>query len=436
MSMAEGSSSPSPGPTPTFELTAKQQDVLRLLAGPERHNLVYGGSRSGKTFVLTNAVAKRGISAPGSRHLIARRQNVDVRQSVLMDTWPRMMRLAFPACAYDVNKTDQYVTLPNGAEVWFAGLDDADRVEKILGKEYATVYVNESSQVAYDTILTLRTRLAQKAVKSDGRPLKLKAYYDLNPTGRQHWTYQEFVLGKRPDNHLPVEPGSRAHAVMNPTDNPNLPAEYLAELASLPERQRQRFLEGKYLSEVPDTLWPIDRIEKLRVDEPLALKRLVIGVDPSGSDGSGGDSQGIIAAGLGHDDHAYVLDDLSCRLSPDGWANKVAAAAKHYGADRIVAEVNYGGAMVEHTLRTAAPHLPYKAVTASRGKHIRAEPVAALYEQGKVHHVGAFPELEEQMGMMTTAGYQGAGSPDRLDAAVWALTELMIADQGHRFVWG
>ena len=195
-------------------------------------------------------------------------------------------------------------------------------------------------------------------------------------------------------------------------------------------------MEGKYLSEVPDTLWPLERIEALRVEHPPKLTRIVIGVDPSGSDGTGGDSQGIVVVGLGEDGQGYVLDDLSCRKSPDGWATLIAAAAKHYGADRVVAEVNYGGAMVEHTLRAAAPHLPYKAVTASRGKHIRAEPVAALYEQGKVHHVGAFPELEEQMGMMTTAGYQGAGSPDRLDAAVWALTELMIGDQGHKFVWG
>ena len=94
----------------------------------------------------------------------------------------------------------------------------------------------------------------------------------------------------------------------------------------------------------------------------------------------------------------------------------------------LVAEVNYGGAMVESTIRTADRNVNYKQVTASRGKHVRAEPVAALYEQGKVHHVGAFPDLEEQMGMVTTAGYQGSGSPDRMDALVWTLTELMLGD--------
>jgi phage terminase large subunit-like protein len=420
------SPSTSLAPTPTFSLTPKQAEVRNILAGPERHNLVYGGSRSGKTFLLCYCIATRAISAPNSRHLIARRQNIDVRQSVMMDTWPTMMRLAYPGVEYEINKSDQVAMMDDGREVWFAGLDDKDRVEKILGKEYATWYVNESSQVAYETILTLRTRLAQRCTKVDGRPLKLKAYYDLNPTGRGHWSYQEFVLGQRPDNQMPVEPGSRAYATMNPADNPNLPAEYLAELAALPERQRQRFLEGKYLSEVPGALWPLERIDRYRTDNPPPLTRIVIGVDPSGSDGTGGDRQGIIVAGLGVDCRAYVLDDLSCRMSPNGWAAVIERAFRLHGADLIVAEQNYGGAMVESTLRTAGPHLPIKMVSASRGKHIRAEPVAALYEQGKVSHVGTYGPLEEQMGLMTTAGYQGGDSPDRLDALVWALTELML----------
>lgn len=417
---------------PSFDLTAKQVEVRNKLAGPERHALVYGGSRSGKTFLLSYCVATRAIAAPNSRHLIARLHNIDVRQSVLMDTWPTMMRLAYPGVKCETNKQDQFATLPNGAEVWFGGLDDKERVEKILGKEYATIYVNEASQVSYETILTLRTRLAQRAAKVDGRALKLKAYYDLNPTGRGHWTYQEFVLGKRPDNGRPVEPGSRIYAVMNPSENPNLPAEYLAELAALPERQRLRFLEGQFLSEVPGALWPLDRIERGRAEPPL-LTRIVIGVDPSGSDGVGGDRQGIVVVGLGIDGRGYVLEDLSCRLSPNGWADVVARAYHLHSADLIVAEQNYGGAMVESTLRTADANLPVKLVNASRGKHVRAEPVAALYEQGKVSHAGVFRDLEDQMGLMTTAGYQGSDSPDRLDALVWALTELMVAEGGHNF---
>jgi len=422
---------------PTFELTDKQAAVRDVLKGPERHNLIYGGSRSGKTFLLCYVLAVRGLSAPRSRQLIARLHNIDVRQSIMLDTWPKMMALAFPGVPYTVNKSDQFVMLPGGSEVWMGGLDDKDRVDKILGKEFAGIYVNEASQVAYESILTLRTRLAQSCSKSDGRPLKQKFYADLNPVGRGHWTYKEFVEGVRPENGLPITPGTRAYAVMNPADNPHLSAEYKEELDALPERQRKRFMLGEYLTEVPGALWPLDLIESLRVDKAEApdIKRIVVAVDPSGSDGAGGSMQGIVAVGLGSDGHGYVLRDASCRLSPEGWARRAVDLYHELDADLIVAEENFGGKMVQATIRTADPNVPYKSVTASRGKHIRAEPVSALYEQGKAHHLSdpdhpkQFAALEEQMGMMTTDGFQGTGSPDRVDALVWAFTELMVKKQ-------
>ena len=302
-------------------------------------------------------------------------------------------------------------------------------------------YVNESSQVAYETVLTLRTRLAQACFRRDGSRLPLKGLYDLNPTGRGHWTYREFVEQVRPENGMPIEAGSRAWVAMNPVDNPHLPPEYHAELDGLPDKQRQRFRDGKYLSEVPGALWSAsDRtaddgtvmpgIDTLRRNTHPPLKRVVIGVDPSGSDGTGGDCQGIVAVGLGEDGHGYVLADKSCRLSPEGWARVVATLARDLKADRIVAEKNFGGAMVESIIRSADTRLPIRMVTASRGKVARAEPVAALYERGHVHHVGHFPELEEQLTMTTTSGFQGGGSPDRLDALVWALSDLMLSGAG------
>jgi phage terminase large subunit-like protein len=383
-------------------------------------------------------MANRAIMAPNSRHLIARLHNIDVRQSVMLDTWPKMMGLAFPGLPYTVNKSDQFATLPGGSEVWFGGLDDKERVEKILGKEFATIYVNEASQVAYETVMTLRTRLAQSAMKLDGRDLPLKGYYDLNPVGRSHWTFKEFVELTNPVDGRSIDNATRAHVILNPADNPHLPTAYLEELDEMPDKHRQRFRDGKYLSEVPGSLWSLsDRaaddgrtipgIDGLRIrnDQLPPFSRVVIGVDPSGSDGVGGDSQGIIVVAQGVDGHAYVLADRTVRLSPEGWAATVAKAAAEFKADRIVAERNFGGAMVEAVLRASEVNMPIKLVTASRGKIVRAEPIAALYESGKVHHVGFFPDLEEQMTMTTTGGYQGSGSPDRMDALVWALTELM-----------
>lgn len=427
-------------PTRTFERTPRQVEQAELVYGPARHVLAVGGSRSTKTFGFCELIAERALMAPGSRHLIARLHNIDVRQSVMLDTWPKMMRLAFPDVPFDLKKADQYAVLGDGAEVWFGGLDDKDRIDKILGKEFATFLINEASQIPFETVLTIRTRLAQACFLDSGERLPLKGLYDLNPVGRGHWTHREFIEKVRPENGMPLaNPASRAHLFMNPIDNPHLPPEYMEELDSMPDKQRQRFRDGKYLSEVPGALWSLsDRtaddgrnmpgIETTRCADHPPLRRVVVGVDPSGSDGTGGDSQGIIGAGLGTDGHAYVLADGSCRLSPEGWALVTSKLAKRLGADRVVAEKNFGGDMVRAVLHGADNAMPVKMVNASRGKVVRAEPVAALYERGMVHHVGNFPDLEEQMTMTTTAGFQGSGSPDRMDALVWCLTELMLGD--------
>ncbi|MDF0491661.1 ATP-binding protein, partial [Sphingomonas sp. H39-1-10] len=190
-------------------------------------------------------------------------------------------------------------------------------------------------------------------------------------------------------------------------------------------------LDGELLEDTPGALWTRGMIEGARPDGPIpAMRRVVIGVDPSGSNGESGDLIGIIAAGLGYDGRGYILEDGSELLSPEGWARKVVEMYARHRADRVVAERNFGGDMVAAVLRGAAPNLPITMVTASRGKAVRAEPVSALYEQGKVSHAEPFPELEDQMQAMTPGGYTGPGrSPDRLDAAVWALTELMLGDE-------
>jgi hypothetical protein len=395
-----------------------------------------GGGRSGKTFGFCYCIATRALKAPESRHLVSRLHNIDVRQSVMMDTWPKMMRLAYPGLSYNTNKSDQFVLMPNAAEIWFGGLDEAARVDKILGKEYATIYVNEASQVPYQSVTTLRTRLAQNCTQVDGRRLPIKAYYDLNPVGKGHWTHKEFVECVRPENGLPLAPGSRRHVFLNPVDNPHLPPETLAEYDALPDRQRQRFYEGKYLSDVPGALWPYEIIDGHRGAVLPPLLRIVVAVDPSGSDGAGGDRQGIIVAAIGADGRGYVLEDGSVRLPPAGWAAEAVRLYRKWQADLIVAEANYGGAMVESTIRTADANVPVKLVHASRGKHVRAEPVSALYSQGKVSHVGTFADLEDQMGMFTTDGYQGGDSPDRVDALVWAFIELFdLSDVVHRFAF-
>ncbi len=187
-------------------------------------------------------------------------------------------------------------------------------------------------------------------------------------------------------------------------------------------------LEGEFLDDVPGALWSRDQIDKDRVASAPDLRRIVVAIDPAVSNNEGSDETGIICAGLGVDGDVYVLDDDSGRYDPSGWARKAVQRYRDRTADRIVAEVNNGGQMVEATIRSIDARVPFKKVHASRGKVIRAEPVSALYEQHKVHHVGIFPQLEDQLCAFTsdfnraTAGY----SPDRVDGLVWAITELAV----------
>lgn len=187
-------------------------------------------------------------------------------------------------------------------------------------------------------------------------------------------------------------------------------------------------LNAELLEDNPFALWQRQRIEELRVEAAPPLSRVVVAIDPQAGDGENSAETGIVVAGVGHDGHAYIVADRTVRGSPDAWARAAVLAFHSFDADRIVAEINQGGAMVEHTIRTVEPHIPYRGVTASRGKQIRAEPVAALYEQGKAHHVGAFPDLEDQLVNWVPGAEE---SPDRLDAMVWAVTDLMLVSHAR-----
>lgn len=196
-------------------------------------------------------------------------------------------------------------------------------------------------------------------------------------------------------------------------------------------------VNAEILDDVPGALWTMDIIDgpadaPRRVKEAPQLRRIVVAVDPSGTKGDGeGDDIGIVIAGLGMDGRGYVLGDWTCQLSPEGWGRRAIEAYHNFKADRVVGEKNFGGDMVRFVITTADRKVPYKDVSASRGKAVRAEPISALYEQGKVSHVGSFPELEDQMCAMTASGYVGEGSPDRADALVWALTELMLGGSSY-----
>jgi phage terminase large subunit-like protein len=198
-------------------------------------------------------------------------------------------------------------------------------------------------------------------------------------------------------------------------------------------------IDGELLEDVPGALWtramveaarfPLDPHKGIKEQVP-ALKRIVVAVDPAVTSGDDADDTGIMVGGLGVDGNGYLLADNTCHESPDAWARRAVKNYRDHGADRIVAEVNNGGDLVESMIRTVDPRVPYKSVHASRGKRVRAEPISGLYEQKRIKHIGSFPELEDQMCNFVPDVTEK--SPDRVDALVWLFTELMITEDPPR----
>ena len=410
-----------------FILTDKQKEVRAVFSTAAKYLLVYGGSRSGKTFFCIYAIITRMLKAPGSRHVVFRQDGVDAKQSIGNETVPAVLSLAFPGLHLRWREKDGYFEAPNGSQLWLAGLKDRERLDKVLGREFVTIYLNEASQITLEAFITVLTRLAQSVYDLNGNRLALKCYVDLNPTVAAHWTYQIWVLGVHPDGGFKIpDPESYAHITVNPVDNSeNLPEDYLRSLANMPERHRRRFFDGQFTADDDNALW---RRNYIKFEDAPDMKRVVVSVDPAVSSNVGSDETGIVVAGLGVDGRGYILSDDSGKYRPEEWARRAVSLYDTFDADCIVAEVNQGGDMVENTIRAVSKNrnIPYRAVTATKAKQTRAEPIAALYEQGKVRHTQPFPELEDQMCAFTigfdrkSSGY----SPDRVDALVWGLTEL------------
>ncbi|AOX17723.1 phage terminase large subunit [Kozakia baliensis] len=416
-----------------FALTKAQQSANRVLGGQARHIFLRGGSRSGKTFVLLRALVVRALKEPGSRHGVFRYRLTALKATILRDTFPKVMRLCFPNVFYRLERQESIVSFTNGSSIFFGGLDDAQRTEKILGLEFATIYLNEASQISYGARNMLLTRLAQRC------GLVTKEYIDANPPMMDHWLYALFEAGIEPKSGEEISDRSLyATLILNPESNRNnLSLDYLSQLEALPERERRRFLLGEFQTVVEGALWRLESFRRAAVvtheTRPAVaagMRRIIVAVDPSGASGPEdmrSDEIGIVVCGVDWTGVGHVLDDCSVRDGPVGWANRALRAFDEWGAERIVAERNFGGALVEAMLRSVRPQAAVKMVNAARGKAARAEPVAALYDLGRVTHHGRFSALEDQLCHFSVHGYRGAKSPDRADAMVWGLSELMLS---------
>lgn len=420
-----------------MKLTPRQLEAQAVVASGATHVMLFGGSRSGKTFLTCRNIVFRALKAPKSRHAILRFRFNHAKISIGQDTMPKVMELAFPGVKYTLDKTDWCFRLENGSEIWLGGLDDKERTEKILGQEHVTIYLNEASQIPFGSRNIAVTRLAQKVIqKVEGRPdapLEPRMYYDCNPPSKGHWTYKLFYGKKDPETGKPLpNPQNYASFQINPKDNQdNLPSSYIAELEGQSPRLQKRFLLGEFSDENPNALFSDEVIDKWRVlDGKLPeMVRVVVAVDPSGSgdtDNADNDAIGIAVVGLGTDGNAYLLEDCTVKAGPATWGKVATDAYDRHLANIVVGEQNYGGEMVRFTIQAARRNTPYKSVHATRGKSVRAEPIAALYDTGKVRHVGYFRPLEEELTGFSTVGYIGENSPNRADALIWALSELFM----------
>lgn len=439
-------------------LTPKQVEAQKLAQSAARFILFRGGSRSGKSFAVCHFVLQRALITPNSRHGIFRQIGADARSTIFDLTLKSVFEAAHPGLwehlkdTRKINDTEMTIELPNGAMIIVKGLDDATRQERILGDEYATVFVNEVSQFkSFDIFQKLIGRLSQEYPieidgKLTGRKLKPKLFLDCNPPrSKRHWTNDAFMKGVNPISQEPwPRPEEWAQIKMNPVHNAeNISSTYLADLENLSAADRRRFLDGEWGSENENGMfkpewWQGDgrhrRHAPMTPAEAQSLEKRIVAVDPAASANKGSDETGIIVAGRNDAGEAFVLADASGKMSPNAWGQAAIDAFHKWDADYILVERDGGADYVRATILNIDPSIPVVEVrTGGLSKPARAMPVANQYEAGRVHHAGTFPELEAQMEEFHLDWSRSKeGSPDRLDALVYAIKDLIVTAEAPR----
>jgi predicted phage terminase large subunit-like protein len=361
--------------------------------------LVKAGRGWGKTRVGAEWV--RSIATPGARIALIGPTAADVRD-VMIEGESGILSVCEPWNLPTYEPSKRRLTWPSGA---MATAYSAEEPDRLRGPQHTHAWADEAAAWARpDTwdMLMMGLRLGE-------HPRVVVT------------TTPKMVPLMRSIQSMPGLIVTRGRTIDNAS---NLAPSFVTGLMARYEGTRlgRQELEGEDLDDNPDALWQREGIDACRVREAPELARVVVAIDPAATSKDSSDETGIVVAGLGADGRGYVLADRSGRFKPDAWARRAVEAFHEHRADRIVAEGNQGGEMVAHVLTTVEQGLPIRIVHATRGKLTRAEPIAALYEQGRVSHVGSLPQLEDQLCTWTPGG----SSPDRLDALVWALTELML----------
>ncbi|QPQ56211.1 DNA-packaging protein [Allosphingosinicella flava] len=367
--------------------------------------LALAGRGFGKTELGAQWIRKRVKNGAKLIALVAETQK-DLEEVMI----PRILTVTPAEEAPDVRYKPVRLRWPSGAVAYGYNGTEPDQLR---GPEFDTAWVDELAKYSkardtWDMLqFTMRKGNPRVLVTTTPRPIPII-------------------------KEIMAEPGTHLTRGKTMDNADNLAPSFMEKVVSkyAGTRLGRQELDGEIVDDVPGALWTREMLDATRVEKAPQMARVVVAIDPSGTDGDDeGDAIGIVVAGRGIDGRGYVLADRTCKLTPEGWARIAVTAYYEFEGDRIVAEKNFGGAMVKSVIRTADAKVPYKEVTASRGKAVRAEPVSALYEQGRISHVGGFAEMEDEMVLFTNGGYMGEKSPNRTDALVWALTEVMLAGQ-------
>ncbi|MDZ7905160.1 MAG: terminase family protein [Cypionkella sp.] len=365
--------------------------------------LAMAGRGFGKTEMGAQWVRERIEAGARQIALVAETQKdlEEVMVARLLDIYPASQR---PKVRYKPVR----ITWPNGAIAYGYNGTEPDQLR---GPEFDTAWVDELAKYRYATALWDMLKFTMRGTALNPKVL-------VTTTPRAIDLIKDMVGGKR--GNVSVTRGKTED------NRANLAPQYIKDVIEQYAGRRlgRQELYAEILGDLPGALWSLSSIDAYRLREAPPLGRIVVSVDPAVTATDESDEHGIVVAGMTPDKRGVVLEDASMRGTPAEWARRAVSLYQSWQADGIVVEVNQGGDMVAHTLRSVNPNVQIIEVRASRGKHVRAEPIAALYEQGRVVHVGSFPELESQMTQMTQSGYDGTGSPDRLDALVWAMTTL------------
>ena len=381
--------------------------VFNDLLEPSRYKALYGGRASAKSHFFAECMIANAAMNTGFRGLCVREVQKSLKESA-----KRLLEDKINVMGYGAkfNVKHDEIGTPGGGVISFTGMNQQNSESVKSYENYSVCWVEEASVFSARSL-----ELIRPTIRAPGSEL----WFSWNP----HYAsdpVDKFFRGLSPPDNSIVRK-------VTYENNEYLPHEMVAEMQMDRKNSPDRFAHiwlGEYAPNKVGAIWNMANIHENRRHETPPLKRILVSVDPAISNTDYSDEHGIIAGGVGEDGRGYIIDDVSIHGSPQQWAERAVATYDKYDADAIVVERNQGGDMVRHTLQTVRPSIKVIDVVATRGKHVRAEPISAMYAINQVSHVGSFPELESQMCQMTAGGYEGNGSPDRCDAMVWLLTEL------------